>query len=95
LSANATATELLERLFPKLELQRTPEWRFAPEALIKDQLDPTIRSAQTGGLHSSLRAKKPSEFAAWWVEAWNSHDLDRIVSLFRRRGFLLLLSYER
>ena len=28
---NATATGLLERLFPKLELQRTPEWRKASD----------------------------------------------------------------
>jgi hypothetical protein len=27
-----------------------------------------------------LRAKKASEFAALWVEAWNSQDLDLIVA---------------
>ena len=45
---------------------------FAPEILIKDQLDLRIRSTETGGLRSSLRAKKATEFAALWVEAWNS-----------------------
>lgn len=53
---------------------------FAPEILIKDQLGLRIRSTETGGLRSSLRANKASEFAALWVEAWNSQDLDRIVA---------------
>jgi hypothetical protein len=53
---------------------------LAPEILIKDQLDLRIRSTETGGLRSSLRAKKASEFAALWVEAWNSQDLDCIVA---------------
>jgi hypothetical protein len=53
---------------------------FAPEILIKDQLDLRIRSTETGGLLSSLRAKKATEFAALWVEAWNLQHLDRIVA---------------
>jgi hypothetical protein len=36
---------------------------FVPEILIKDLLDVRIRSTETGGLRSSLRAKKASEFA--------------------------------
>jgi hypothetical protein len=55
---------------------------FVPKALINDQLGPTIRSAETRGLHSSLRDKKAGEFAASLVEAWNSHDLDRIVAYY-------------
>jgi hypothetical protein len=50
------------------------------KALIKDQLDPTIRSAETRGFHSSLGAKKAIEFAVSWVEAWNSRDPDRMVA---------------
>jgi len=53
---------------------------FAPEILIKDQLHLRIRSTETGGLRSSLRAKKASEFAALSVEAWNLQHLDRIVA---------------
>jgi hypothetical protein len=52
---------------------------FVPEAVNKDQLNPTIRSVKTGGLHSPLRAMKASEFAASWVEAWNSRNLDCII----------------
>jgi hypothetical protein len=55
---------------------------LVPKAFIKDQLDPTIRSTETQGFHSSVRAKKASEFAASWVEAWNSRDLDRIVAQY-------------
>ena len=53
---------------------------FVPKPLIKDKLDPTIRNMETRGFHSSLRAKKASEFAASLVEIWNSRDLDRIVA---------------
>jgi hypothetical protein len=53
---------------------------FVPKALIKDQLGLTIRGTETCGFHSSWWAKKASEFAASWAEAWNSHDLDRIVA---------------
>jgi hypothetical protein len=53
---------------------------FVLKALVNDQSDPTIRSTETCGFHSSLRAKKATEFAASLVEAWNSRDLDRIVT---------------
>jgi hypothetical protein len=53
---------------------------FVLRALIKDQLEPTIRGAESRGFRSSLGAKKAIEFAVSWVEAWNSRDPDRIVA---------------
>jgi len=53
---------------------------FVPKVHIKAQLDPIIHCMEARGSHSSSQAKKASEFAASWVEAWNSCDLDRIVA---------------
>jgi hypothetical protein len=39
--------------------------------------------------------KGPNELAAEWKEACNSHDLDRILALYREDGFLNLPAFEQ
>src|SRR5271166_1686647 len=39
----------------------------------------STRASRTGMTYTVAKA---SEFAASWIEAWNSHDLDRILALY-------------
>jgi hypothetical protein len=45
---------------------------------------PFIVSTHAGRTRTACTLKKASEFAASWIEAWNSHDLDRILALFSK-----------